>query len=169
MPITSVTNGVHVPIWDSVAADELWTHACGKQRWYDDLDKLGDTLRSVTDSDLWGMRTASRKQLIDYVRIRLSRQIAARGASADEISRIERIFDHDILTIGFARRFAPYQRPNLLLHDPERLLRILTAQNRPVQLILAGKAHPQDAVGQDMIRQWLEFILHTGRVLMSCF
>jgi starch phosphorylase len=161
VPVTSVTNGVHVPIWDSVAADQLWTHACGKQRWYDDLATLGQNLRRVPDAELWKMRTVSRKSLVEYVRARLSRQVAARGASAEEVGLVERIFDDDVLTIGFARRFAAYKRPNLLLQDPQRLLRILGAQNRPVQLILAGKAHPQDTVGQDMIHQWLEFIFHT--------
>ncbi len=75
--------------------------------------------------------------------------------------QIERIFDPNTLTIGFARRFATYKRPNLLLHDPDRLLAILTNKSRPVQLILAGKAHPQDIQGQDMIRQWIEFIRRT--------
>jgi glycogen phosphorylase len=74
---------------------------------------------------------------------------------------LERIFDSNALTIGFARCFATYKRPNLLLHDPQRLLRILATGNRPVQLILAGKAHPQDTAGQEMIRQWIEFIVHT--------
>ena len=74
---------------------------------------------------------------------------------------VERVFDPDALTIGFARRFATYKRPNLLLHDPDRLLRILTDRKRPVQLILAGKAHPQDSAGQEMIRQWIQFIRNT--------
>ena len=67
------------------------------------------------------------------------------------------MLDTDTLTLGFARRFATYKRPNLLLHDPERLVRILTNRDRPVQLVLAGKAHPQDMAGQEMIRQWVEF------------
>ncbi len=161
VPISHVTNGVHVPIWDSVEADELWTAACGKQRWHGELKELEENLRRVPAAQLWGMRTAARKSLIEYVRKRLTRQLAGHGASADEIAEIERIFDPNTLTIGFARRFATYKRPNLLLHDPDRLLTILTNKNRPVQLILAGKAHPQDVQGQEMIRQWVEFIRRT--------
>ncbi len=99
--------------------------------------------------------------MVNYVRQRLARQLAGHGASPDETRAVERIFDPDSLTIGFARRFATYKRPNLLLHDPGRLLRILTNPQRPVQLILAGKAHPQDIAGQEMIRQWIEFIRQT--------
>ena len=83
--------------------------------------------------------------------------MAGRGASSDEIEQASRVLDPDTLTLGFARRFATYKRPNLLLYDPDRLLRILTAHERPVQLVLAGKAHPQDVEGQRMIRQWIEF------------
>ncbi len=107
------------------------------------------------------MRTRARKALVEYVRQRLARQLAGHGASPEETSAAERNFDPGWLTIGFARRFATYKRPNLLLHDPDRLLRILTNPQRPVQLILAGKAHPRDAAGQEMIRQWVQFIRET--------
>jgi starch phosphorylase len=83
--------------------------------------------------------------------------LAGRGASSEDLAQAASILDNNILTLGFARRFATYKRPNLLLHDPARLLNILTSRERPVQLVLAGKAHPQDAEGQDMIRQWVEF------------
>ena len=162
MPIGYVTNGIHVPTWDSAEADELWTTACGKAalaRRSDRMSKHG--FRRVSKGDLWKMRTMARKALVDFVRQRLARQLAGQGASPEELRVVERIFDPDSLTIGFARRFATYKRPNLLLHDPDRLLRILTNRQRPVQLILAGKAHPQDAAGQEMIRQWIEFIRKT--------
>jgi starch phosphorylase len=84
--------------------------------------------------------------------------VARWRASTDENAAAERIFNFDTLTMGFARRFATYKRPNLLLHDPERLIRILTNAERPVQLLLAGKAHPADLAGQAMIRQWNEFL-----------
>ncbi|MGA8595798.1 MAG: alpha-glucan family phosphorylase [Bryobacteraceae bacterium] len=161
VPVSYVTNGVHVPIWDSVEADDLWTAACGKHRWGGELKKLEDDFRRVPAAELWEMRACARKSLIEYVRKRLYRQLAGHGASAEELGEVERIFDPNTLTIGFARRFATYKRPNLLLHNPDRLLAILTNKSRPVQLILAGKAHPQDIQGQDMIRQWIEFIRRT--------
>jgi starch phosphorylase len=161
VPISHVTNGVHVPIWDSTEADSLWTEACGQQRWDCDLQSLAEGIRRVPDGHLWQMRRTSRNSLVQFVRERLTRQIAGHGASTEEIAEIARIFEPDALTLGFARRFAPYKRPNLLLHDPDRLLRILMNKERPVQLVIAGKAHPQDAVGQDMIRQWINFIRHT--------
>jgi starch phosphorylase len=161
VPIGHVTNGVHVPTWDSTDADDLWTTACGKGRWLGDLKTLETALRRVPDTELWTMRTRARKDLVDYVRQRLARQLAGHGATADEVRGVEHIFDPDCLTIGFARRFATYKRPNLLLHDPGRLTRILTDSRRPVQLILAGKAHPADTAGQEMVRQWIEFIRQT--------
>jgi starch phosphorylase len=88
----------------------------------------------------------------------LSRQLTASGASPEAISEAESLFDPNALTLGFARRFATYKRPNLLLHDPERLLHLLTNPQRPVQLILAGKAHPADEAGQALIQEWTHFI-----------
>ncbi|HTR34280.1 MAG TPA: alpha-glucan family phosphorylase [Bryobacteraceae bacterium] len=162
LPIGYVTNGVHVPTWDSEAADHVWTAACGQDRWRGDLDEVSTALDAVPAADLWKMRTDSRRQLVAYVRTHLFRQLAGDGASADETGVAARLFDPDTLTIGFARRFATYKRPNLLLYDPDRLLRILTNPERPVQLVIAGKAHPADQQGQDMIRQWIQFIRHTA-------
>ena len=88
----------------------------------------------------------------------LSGQLEASGASPEEVDGAKHIFDANALTLGFARRFATYKRPNLLLHDPERLLRILTNPQRPVQLIIAGKAHPADQAGQALIQEWTHFI-----------
>jgi starch phosphorylase len=158
IPIGHVTNGVHVPTWDSEAADDIWTEACGKDRWRGDLEEVSHALDSVPATDLWKMRALTRTQLVDYVRSYLSRQLAGEGAPPDQIELASHLFDPDTLTIGFARRFATYKRPNLLLQDPERLLRMLMSNERPVQLVIAGKAHPQDREGQDMIRQWIQFI-----------
>ncbi len=152
-----MTNGVHMPTWDSVDADRLWENACGKDRWRGKMDARAIDFHGSTDSDLWQMRSDSRKSLVEYVRKKNARQLAGRGASGEDITRAAQVLDADILTLGFARRFAPYKRPTLLLHDSQRLIRILTNQARPVQLVLAGKAHPQDAEGQNMIRQWIEF------------
>jgi glycogen phosphorylase len=157
VPVTHVTNGVHTPTWDSAQADKLWEAACGKQRSYEEMENAESDFRKVSDSELRELRAASRKLLVDYVRKLHARQLAVRGASAEEISKAAQVLDSNALTLGFARRFATYKRPNLLLHDPQRLVRILTDSDRPVQLVLAGKAHPQDGAGQDMIRQWIEF------------
>jgi starch phosphorylase len=157
VPVTHVTNGVHMPTWDSAEADRVWELASGKNRWRGTLANMEKDVATVSDSDLWQLRTDSRKILVDYVRRLYVRQLATRGASPEDLAQAEQILDPGVLTLGFARRFATYKRPNLLLHDPARLLSILNNRERPVQLVLAGKAHPQDGEGQDMIRQWVEF------------
>ncbi len=162
VPVDYITNGIHTPTWDSAAADELWTEACGKGRWQGPgPPTLEEKLRCAPESKLWSMRQSARRSMIENVRRRLARQIAGHGASPEEIEQARHILDPETLTIGFARRFASYKRPNLLLHDPDRLLRLLTNRQRPVQLVLAGKAHPQDLAGQEMIRQWIQFIRRT--------
>jgi glycogen phosphorylase len=158
IPVGSVTNGVHVPTWDSAPADDLWTQVCGKGRWLGTTETLEQDVRRASDASLWGSRTAARKSLIEYARVRLSRQLLSTGASPDAAERAKRLFDPDTLTLGFARRFATYKRPNLLLHDRERLLRLLSNPQRPVQLIIAGKAHPADQAGQALIQEWVQFI-----------
>jgi len=158
VPVGHVTNGVHVPTWDSAEADDLWTEACGKDRWLGTTETLGKDIRRVSDAKLWQFRTAASKSLIDYARQRLARHYAAAGALPEVVEEAGHLFDPSALTLGFARRFATYKRPNLLLHDPQRLLRLLTNPQRPVQLILAGKAHPADAAGQALIQKWIQFI-----------
>jgi starch phosphorylase len=158
VPVGSVTNGIHVPSWDSAEADEVWTTTCGPERWRGTMDTVGEELRCVSDSTLWQMRSAARNALVHYARERLARQLAASGASSSDIELVAHIFDPNVLTLGFARRFATYKRPHLLLHDPERLTRILTNSERPVQLIIAGKAHPQDQPGQEIVQAWTRFI-----------
>ena len=158
VPVGYVTNGVHMPSWDSAAADDLWTEACGKGRWRGTTKHLERNIRRVSDATLWQFRTAASKALVEYARERLSRQLRASGASTEAIDRAEHLFHPDALTLGFARRFAAYKRPNLLLHDPARLLRLLADPQRPVQLIIAGKAHPEDRQGQSLIREWITFI-----------
>ena len=158
VPIGHVTNGVHMPTWDSAPADDLWTAACGKGRWLGTAETLEQDIRQVSDAALWQFRIAASKSLVEYARGRLSRELAASGASAEAVDGAKHLFDPNALTLGFARRFATYKRPNLLLHDPQRLLRLLTNSQRPVQLILAGKAHPEDRAGQALIHEWINFI-----------
>ena len=158
VPIGHVTNGVHVPTWDSAPADDLWTEACGKKRWLGTTKSLEQDVRQISDGKLWEFRTAATKTFVEYVRERLSLDMETRHAPSEEIEATKHLFDPNALTLGFARRFATYKRPNLLLHDPARLLRLLTHPQRPVQLIIAGKAHPADQAGQAMIREWMHFI-----------
>lgn len=158
VPVAHVTNGVHMPTWDSAEADALWTEICGKDRWLGKIDTLEQDFRSVSDTQLWRFRTAASHTFVDYVRNRLSRQLAASGASAESVEEAQHLFDCNTLTLGFARRFTTYKRPNLLLHDPQRLLRLLSNPQRPVQLVIAGKAHSADRIGQALIQQWSRFI-----------
>jgi starch phosphorylase len=158
VPVAHVTNGVHMPTWDSAAADDLWTQACGKGRWLETTEAHEQHIRALSDASLWKFRTDGSRALVEYVRDRLSRQLVASGEAPEAADTAKQLFDPSVLTLGFARRFATYKRPNLLLHDPERLLRLLTDPQRPVQLIIAGKAHPQDRAAQTLIRQWTHFI-----------
>jgi starch phosphorylase len=158
IPIGYVTNGVHMPTWDSAPADDLWTESCGKDRWLGTTETLEQDIRRVSDTRLWKFRTAASRSLVEYARGRVSRQLAASGAPPAEVDDAKHLFDPNALTLGFARRFATYKRPNLLLHDPQRLIRLLTNSQRPVQLIIAGKAHPEDRAGQALIHEWISFI-----------
>ncbi len=158
IPVGHVTNGVHMPTWDSAEADDLWTKACCKDRWLGPTETLEQDIRVISNATLWQFRTAATKSLVEYARERLSRQLAASGESHEVVEGAKHLFDPNALTLGFARRFATYKRPNLLLHDPERLLRLLTNPQRPAQLIIAGKAHPADQEGQALIHEWINFI-----------
>ncbi len=158
VPVGHVTNGVHTPTWDSAAADALWTETCGRERWRGTMETAGDDIRCAPDSALWELRAKNRLDLVRFVRGRLATELARRGGDP---KAAESIFDPDALTLGFARRFATYKRPNLLLHDPERLVRILTNPQRPVQLVMAGKAHPQDTAGQALVKAWVDFVQRT--------
>ena len=158
IPIAHVTNGVHMPTWDSAPADDLWTKACGKSRWLGTTETLEQDIRRVSDAQLWQFRTAASKSLVEYVRERVSYQLTASDTTPESLDVAKHLFDPDALTLGFARRFATYKRPNLLLHNPQRLVRLLNNSRRPVQLIIAGKAHPADQAGQDLIKQWVHFI-----------
>lgn len=158
VPVGHITNGVHMPTWDSAEADALWTDACSKDRWLGTAEVMGQNMRCVSDAKLWQFRIDASKSFVDYIRTRLSRQLASSGSTPEAVAEAELLFDPNVLTLGFARRFAAYKRPNLLLHDPDRLLRLLSNPQRPVQLIMAGKAHPEDRVGQALIQQWIQFI-----------
>jgi len=168
VPVGHVTNGVHTPSWDSAEADALWTSACGAHRWRGTMDTVEQDLARVADAELWAMRTSARKSLVGYARERVAPQVISMAMDPDQTAVMCRCLDPDTLTIGFARRFATYKRPGMLLHDPERLARILTNRDRPVQLVMAGKAHAADQAGQEIIKAWIEFMRRPevcGRVI----
>ena len=162
VPVGHVTNGVHVPSWDSLWADQLWTETCGKRRWLGDTKHLRQAIKAIDDSTLWKLRTNEREALIRYTRERLAIQLGQVGAAPEQVKHASEVLDPNVLTLGFARRFATYKRPNLLLHDKQRLRKLLTDNNKPVQLIIAGKAHPSDAEGQRMIQEWVSFVKQPG-------
>jgi starch phosphorylase len=157
VPVGHITNGVHVPSWDSPWTDELWTRAAGKERWRGDVSALNEAIVGLSDQELWSVRAHEREDLVRYARKRLAGQLVRRGQSQSAQDAASQPLQFDALTLGFARRFASYKRPNLLLVDPERLLRLLTREGQPVQIIVAGKAHPQDEAGKALIRHWIEF------------
>jgi starch phosphorylase len=155
VPVRHITNGVHVPTWDSPWADVLWTRTVSKERWLGDLTPLAEAIEHLDDEQLWSFRGRERADLVVYARGRLARQLGQRGLDTATVGRARDVLDPNVLTLGFARRFAEYKRPNLLLHDPARLIRLLLDSDRPVQIIVAGKAHPQDDAGKRLIQEWI--------------
>ncbi len=157
VPVRSITNGVHVSSWQSESADALWTKVAGKARWLGTLENLPEAIQGLSDVELWTFRTEERHALVDAVRRHLTQQLRQYGADPHTVEQAQRVLDPNVLTLGFARRFAPYKRPNLLLHDPDRLIGLLTHAERPIQLVVAGKAHPQDEEGKRLVRQFVQF------------
>jgi len=158
IPISHVTNGVHMPSWDSAAADALWTEHCGKGSWLSTLESIEQAWHNVDDEKLWAMRNQARQPLVKKMRQRMARQQAACGVTQEGVLQCLQMFDPNVLTIGFARRFASYKRPTLLLADADRLTRLLTDTERPVQLFISGKAHPQDEKGMRLVREWNDYL-----------
>jgi starch phosphorylase len=155
VPVGYVTNGVHIPTWDSPQADRLWSEACGKDRWRGMPDDLAERMASVPDEKLWAMRGDGRQRLVAAVRKHLATQLRERGAERGTVREADKVLDPNVLTVGFARRFTEYKRPNLLLRDASRLDRLLANPQRPIQIVVAGKAHPADSEGKAMIQAWI--------------
>ena len=163
VPIGSVTNGVHVPTWIAPEARSFWRRSVGI-----DLSRASPdanpwaAVRNVGNAEFWAMRRALRHKLVEFVRARLRRQAMARGEGPLEVMCAGEAFRDDALTIGFARRFATYKRAPLIFHDVERILRILTSKDRPVQVVFAGKAHPKDLGGQEYAQMIWRFAHDAG-------
>ncbi len=154
LPLTSITNGVHMKTWLSNEMGGLLIRYLGTRLLDGPTDhNLWRRCSRIPDAELWRTHERGRERLVDFARRRLKDQLHKVGATAKEIAVAEEVLDPETLTIGFARRFATYKRGTLLLRDRERLARILNNQTRPVQIVFAGKAHPADHEGKELIRQ----------------
>ena len=153
IPIEAVTNGIHIPSWISSDMTGLFDRYLGR-RWAEDPDniKVWERVDRIPDSELWRTHERRRERLVAFTRQRLQEQLLRRGAQKMEIQAAGEALHPQALTIGFARRFATYKRGDLILRDPNRLARLLNDPQRPVQIIFAGKAHPQDQIGKEVIR-----------------
>ena len=157
VPIHSVTNGVHLTFWISEDLAQLYDRYLGP-RWRTEPDDAAvwDQVEEIPDEELWRTHERRRERLVAMARRRLRAQLESRGAPAAELAEADHVLEPGTLTIGFARRFATYKRATLLLQDLTRLTRLLTDSRRPVQIIVAGKAHPRDDAGKEMIRRIVE-------------
>ena len=154
IPISSVTNGVHVRSWISAEMSDLFDRYLGPE-WISRPSETSifEHVDDIPDEELWRTHERRRERLVSFARRRLRRQLERRGSGAAEIANADEVLDPEALTIGFARRFATYKRGTLLFHDVERFAEILNRKDQPVQVIFAGKAHPRDAEGKELIRQ----------------
>ncbi|MCP4683490.1 MAG: glycosyltransferase family 1 protein, partial [Desulfobacterales bacterium] len=158
VPIKHITNGVHIPSWISIDNSLLFERYLGPE-WYMKVGnpELNTRIDQIYDEELWRGHEMSRSRLIRTCRLLMSKQYGRRNAPKSVMKSAESVLDQDVLTIVFARRFATYKRANLLLHDPERFEAILTSKEYPVQFIFAGKAHPRDHEGKELIKRLIQF------------
>lgn len=153
IPIRSITNGVHLASWLSFELFQLLNQYLG-EHWQEKQDKkeLWERITNIPDPELWRVHSARRRRLVYFIRMRLQKQLIEKGASPLLIDQAREALDPDTLTIGFARRFATYKRGNLVFRDIQRLMKLVDDPQRPVQFIFAGKAHPQDHAGKEIIK-----------------
>jgi starch phosphorylase len=158
VPIQSITNGVHTQTWLSDEFSNLFIRYMGVN-WSDRPADYGvwKRVEKIPDAELWRSHERRREHLIQFVRRRLAAQMARRGSTSMETSRVDEILDSEALTIGFARRFATYKRATLLMRNQDRLIKLLTSRDRPVQFVFAGKSHPRDDGGKRYIQDVLRF------------
>ena len=158
VPIVPITNGIHTKNWLSDEMNALYD-AYLTPGWADEVtDKSAwNAVDQIPDEELWRVHQRCKAHLITFTRNRLKLQMKRRGTYHTELNWAEEILDLNALTIGFARRFVSYKRGSLLLKDPQRFVKLLNDPNRPIQIIFAGKAHPKDAEGKEIIRQIIHF------------
>jgi starch phosphorylase len=160
IPIKAVTNGIHVQSWVSSEMGSLLDrYLAPSWRVEEEREEIWADVHSIPDAELWRTHERRRERLVAFTRASLREQLERRGAPPSDLTAADEVLNPDALTIGFARRFATYKRANLILRDLDRLKRILNAPDRPVQFIFAGKAHPHDTGGKELIRQ----IVNTAR------
>lgn len=161
VPIASVTNGVHAPTWVAPEVFRLGARQIGAQKTEDALSVGGsdrwDAVAEIQDADIWELRRELRGQLVAEVRRRLYASWRQRGAASAELGWIDDVLHPDVLTIGFARRVPSYKRLTLMLRDRDRLMELLTHPERPIQIVVAGKAHPADDGGKRLIQELVRF------------
>ncbi len=157
VPIESITNGVHTPSWVAAEMGDLFTRYLGP-RWAERCDdaELWERTHEIPDAELWQVHEHRRHRLVQNTRRWVRAAAERRGAGREELDWADEVLDPRALTIGFARRFATYKRATLLLTDLERVKKLLADPERPVQLVFAGKAHPQDRGGKDLIRRIIQ-------------
>lgn len=163
VPITSITNGIHTRTWLAPEIAELYDKYLGHD-WEDHLDDEDFWRRviDIPDAELWETHQKLKGLLVNFVRTRLRRQRERNGETPERLREVNHLLDPEILTIGFARRFATYKRALLLFSNPDRLRALLNHPERPVQFLFAGKAHPADGQGQEFIRQVVQFTEQEG-------
>ncbi len=159
VPITSITNGIHTETWISPEMSHLLDQYVGPQRTHTPEDQEAwRRVNEIPPIELWRAHEQRRFALVAYARRRVRDQLRKRGAPPSEVMAAEEFLDPEALTIGFARRFAPYKRGDLIFRDADRLMRMVQNRERPVQFIFAGKAHPRDDNGKEIIKEIMRFI-----------
>ncbi|MGH9862206.1 MAG: alpha-glucan family phosphorylase [Candidatus Acidiferrales bacterium] len=170
VPIGHVTNGIHTRTWVSREMAMLFDRYLGPEWWRRPGQPVTwQGVDEIPDEELWATHERRRERLVTFARRRLMRQLERRGASAAEIERARGVLNTRTLTIGFARRFATYKRANLILRDMERLKKILLNADRPVQIVFAGKAHPRDTMGKDLMKAIVGFCQSDETRRNACF
>ena len=152
-PVRAITNGVHVPTWLSGEMTRLFDQYLGDWRERHDEEALWTKIHDIPDEELWAARQALRNYLFAFIRERARHRWKDEHVAAARVLAAGTLLDPNALTIGFARRFTGYKRPELIFHRPERLLAILNASRRPVQIVFAGKSHPADETGKHHLQQ----------------
>ncbi len=157
VPIKYVTNGVHCTSWISIENHLLFERHISPKWYLKDETEIGEGIDQIYEEELWRARELSRARMIRFCRHQMRKQYERRNAPKSVIDEVESVFDPEVLTIGFARRFTAYKRANLLLRHPERLIELITSKKYPIQVVFAGKAHPKDEEGKRIIQQIIRF------------
>lgn len=158
IPVGHITNGIHIRTWISGEMASLFDRYLGMRWWMDPIDSsVWERIDRIPDAELWRTHERRSERLVSFVRERLRIQLERRGRPHSEVAIADEVLDPDCLTIGFARRFATYKRATLLFQNLDRLKSLLNHSERPIQLVFAGKAHPADHQGKELIRQIVHF------------